>query len=40
MFRNRTHDPILAAALSFWMAAAACVIGCMQPLLAQCRTTK
>jgi len=34
MFRNRTLDPILAAALSFWMAAAACVLGCMQPLLA------
>ena len=34
MFRNRTLDPILAAALSFWMAAAACVMGCMQPLLA------
>jgi hypothetical protein len=34
MFRKRTLDPILAAALSFWMAAAACVIGCMQPVLA------
>jgi hypothetical protein len=34
MFHKRTLDPILAAALSFWMAAAACVLGCMQPLLA------
>jgi hypothetical protein len=34
MFHMRTLDPILAAALSFWMAAAVCVIGCMQPLLA------
>src|ERR1700730_15923652 len=34
MFHKRTFDPILAAALSFWMAAAACVIGCMQPVLA------
>ena len=34
MFPERTLNPILAAALSFWMAAAACVIGCMQPVLA------
>ena len=34
MPRNRTLDPLLAAALSFWMAVAACVLGCMQPLLA------
>jgi len=33
MFPKRKLNPILAAALSFWMAAAACVIGCMQPLL-------
>jgi hypothetical protein len=26
---------VLAIALSFWMAAAACVIGCMQPVLAR-----
>jgi len=34
MFSRRTLDPVLAVALSFWMAAAACVIGCMQPVLA------
>jgi hypothetical protein len=34
MFHRRTLNPILAAALSFWMAAAACVLGCMQPVLA------
>jgi len=34
MPHKRTLDPILAAALSFWMAAAACVLGCMQPVLA------
>jgi hypothetical protein len=34
MPHSRTLNPILAAALSFWMAAAACVLGCMQPLLA------
>jgi hypothetical protein len=34
MFSRRTLDSVLAVALSFWMAAAACVIGCMQPVLA------
>ena len=34
MFSRRTLDPLLAVALSFWMASAACVIGCMQPVLA------
>jgi len=34
MFSQRKLDPLLAVALSFWMAAAACVIGCMQPVLA------
>jgi hypothetical protein len=34
MFHKRTLDPILASALSFWMAAAACVLGCMQPVFA------
>jgi hypothetical protein len=34
MFHKRTLNPILAAALSFWMAAVACVLGCMQPVLA------
>ncbi|MCU1241566.1 MAG: hypothetical protein JWO71_2292 [Candidatus Acidoferrum typicum] len=34
MSHKHTLDPIVAAALSFWMAAAACVIGCMQPVLA------
>jgi len=34
MFSRRTLDPVLAVALSFWMAAVACVIGCMQPVLA------
>jgi hypothetical protein len=33
MPHSRKLDPLLAAALSFWMAAAACVIGCMQPVL-------
>jgi hypothetical protein len=34
MFYWRTLDPVLAVALSFWLAAAACVLGCMQPVFA------
>ena len=33
MSRRPILAPILATALSFWIAAAACVMGCMQPML-------